>query len=136
MMSPSTASRRPPIILAETEAERLSALALQMEHRSPFAASLLLDEIERAELRPDAEVPADVVRMRSTVVFFDDSHGTTRTVQVVYPTEADVAAGRISVMAPVGAGLIGLAAGQSIRWPDRDGRERSLRILRVLPPSD
>lgn len=136
MMSPSTASRRPPIILAETEAERLSALALQMEHRSPFAASLLLDEIERAELRPDAEVPADVVRMRSTVVFFDDSHGTTRTVQVVYPTEADVAAGRISVMAPVGAGLIGLAAGQNIRWPDRDGRERSLRILRVLPPSD
>lgn len=134
-MSPSTASKRPPIILAESEAERLSALALQMEDRAPFAANLLLDEIERAELRPDAEVPDDVVRMRSTVVFFDDSHGTTRTVQLVYPTEADVAAGRISVMAPVGAGLIGLAAGQNIRWPDRDGRERSLRILRVLPPS-
>ena len=34
-------------------------------------------------------------------------------------------------MTPVGAGLIGLREGQSILWPDRDGRERELAIIRV-----
>ena len=36
---------RPPIILRETDAERLSNLASQMEAKAPLAASLLLDEI-------------------------------------------------------------------------------------------
>jgi regulator of nucleoside diphosphate kinase len=31
----------------------------------------------------------------------------------------------------VGAGLIGLAQGQVIDWPDRDGKARALRVVRV-----
>ena len=34
-------------------------------------------------------------------------------------------------MTPIGAGLIGLAEGQSIAWPDREGRVRLLRVLKV-----
>jgi regulator of nucleoside diphosphate kinase len=37
----------------------------------------------------------------------------------------------ISVLTLVGAGLIGLSAGQSILWPKQDGRKRSLTVLRV-----
>jgi hypothetical protein len=44
---------RPPIVLRETEAERPSNLASQMEAKVPLAAGLLLDEIERAEIRAD-----------------------------------------------------------------------------------
>jgi regulator of nucleoside diphosphate kinase len=53
---------------------------------------------------------------------------------LVYPAEADIEAGRISILTPVGAGLIGLAEGASILWPDRDGHERRLRIIAVTPP--
>ena len=49
----------------------------------------------------------------------------------VGPDEADIAAGRISIMTPVGAGLIGLREGQSILWPHRGGETRVLRILKV-----
>lgn len=126
---------RPTIIMAETDAERLSALALQMEQSSPLAAGMLLDEIERAEIRPDVEIPDDVVRMHSTVQFVDDAHRQRRTVLLVYPSEADIAVGKISILTPVGAGLIGLRAHQQIRWPDRDGHERPLRILKVKPPT-
>lgn len=126
-----TASARPPLVLSETDAERLSALAMQNEAAHPATAGLLLDEIERAQVRADHRVPADVVGMNSTVEFLDEAHGEPRTVRLVYPHEADIAAGRISIMTPVGAALIGLKAGQSILWPDRVGETRVLRILKV-----
>jgi regulator of nucleoside diphosphate kinase len=126
---------RPHIIIADTEAEQLSALALQMEHAAPLAAGLLLEEIDRAEIRPDGDMPDNVVRMRSIVQFEDDAHGARRTVLLVYPSEADIAAGKISVLTPVGAGLIGLSTDQEIQWPDRDGHERALRILKVRQPA-
>lgn len=135
MPSREDAVARPNIIMAETEVERLSTLALQMEPAAPLAADMLLREIERAEVRPDADMPGDVVRMRSTVRFEDDAHGAARSVLLVYPKEADIEAGKISVLSLVGAGLIGLAVGQSIQWPDRDGHQRALRILKVEPPA-
>lgn len=134
MPSATRAHARPKVILGETDAERLSALALQMEPSAPFAAGLLLGEIDRAEIQPDAIVPADVVQMHSTVAFIDETHGKRRTVLLVFPNEADIGAGKISVVTPVGAGLIGLTAGDEILWPNRDGQERSLRILRATPP--
>lgn len=130
-----TAPARPKIVLAESEAARLSTLAVQMEQASPLAADLLLEEIERAEVLPDRQVPASVVRMGSVVEFLDEAHDVQRTVQLVYPDDADITTGRISVLTPVGAGLIGLSAGADILWPDREGRERRLRILSVTQPS-
>ncbi|MBU1377729.1 MAG: nucleoside diphosphate kinase regulator [Alphaproteobacteria bacterium] len=126
-----TPSARPALVLSETDAERLSALALQNEAAHPVTAGLLLDELERAQVRADRRVPADVIGMNSTVEFVDEGHGQARTVQLVYPDQADITAGRISIMTPVGAGLIGLKEGQSILWPDRGGETRVLRILKV-----
>jgi regulator of nucleoside diphosphate kinase len=134
-MSPSAREpARPPIILAETDAERLSALALQAEHASPEIAHLLLEEIERADIRRDPEVPDHVVRMHSIVQFVDGAHGRNRTVVLVYPSEADIALGKVSILTHIGSGLIGLGANQQIRWPGRDGRERLLSIVQVKPP--
>ena len=58
--------------------------------------------------------------------------GADRTVELVYPRDADISAGRVSILTPVGAGVIGLRTGQSILRPDRDGRERKLTIVKVL----
>ena len=58
--------------------------------------------------------------------------GADRTVELVYPRDADISAGRVSILTPVGAGVIGLRTGQSILWPGRDGRERKLTIVKVL----
>lgn len=126
-------TKRPKIILRKSDAERLTTLALSAEDRVPDVARLLLEELERAEVRDDAKAPAGVVCMNSTVRFVDEAHGEVRTVQLVYPHEADISTNRISVLTPVGAGLIGLSPGQSILWPDRQGRRRELRILEVRP---
>lgn len=132
---PSQATQsRPRILLRQSDADRLSDLALRIEAANPTLAGLILGEIERAQVRHDAKVPPGVVGVGSTVEFVDEAHGESRTVELVWPGEADIEAGRISVMTPVGAGLIGLAEGQSILWPDRDGKKRALRVVRVMAP--
>lgn len=124
----------PPIILGKTDADRLADLATRLETSNEALADLLMGEIERADVREDKDVPAKIVRMHSIVEFVDEAHGAARSIQLVYPSEADIAADRVSVLTPVGAGLIGLAPGQTIVWPDREGRTRRLRIVSVQNP--
>jgi regulator of nucleoside diphosphate kinase len=125
------ADDHPPLTLSADDEERLSSLAVAMARRSPEVTRLLLGEIDRARLVPPDEVPADVVAMHSHVEYRDEATGTVRRVELVYPHEADIAQGRVSVLTPVGAGLLGLAAGRTILWPTQDGRERRLTVLRV-----
>jgi regulator of nucleoside diphosphate kinase len=73
--------------------------------------------------------------MNSQIDFVDEGTGKRRTVQLVYPRHADLAEGKLSILTPVGAGLIGMSAGCSIRWPDRNGLERLLRVVGVTPPA-
>lgn len=130
-MSSTKAAKRPPIHMIDTEADTLTSLAIGVEERLPQVSELLLGEIARATIHPAARIPADVVTMHATVEFIDEASGATRTVQLVYPKHADIAAGRVSILTPVGAGLIGLREGQSILWPDRDGHRRTLTIVKV-----
>ena len=97
----------------------------------PPAAPGLIQEIGRAKMHGADRIPADVVTMHSTVRFTHSASGKDYSYKLVYPKDADIAAGRISILTPVGAGLIGLREGQSILWPDRDGNERSLAITSV-----
>lgn len=126
-----TPADRPSLHLIDTEADSLAGLALGAEHRIPAVAAMLLAEIERAEIHAAADLPAGVVTMRSTVEFVDEGTGASRIVQLVFPPDADIAAGKISILTPIGAGLIGLSEGQSILWPDREGHQRRLRIVKV-----
>lgn len=125
------AGRRPAIHMIDSEAETLANMAVAAEERVPQVSELLLEEIERATLYKAARIPSDVVTMLSSVEFVDEANGTTRTVQLVYPKEADIDAGRVSILTLVGAGLIGLREGQSILWPGRDGHRRLLTITKV-----
>jgi regulator of nucleoside diphosphate kinase len=133
----SSASSRPPIHLLHRESDLLGDLALQLEHRFPVVSAMLLTEIERAELHTPDTLPADAVTIGAEVEFVDESSGNVRRVRIVMPAEADIEAGRISVLTPIGAGLIGLTTGQSIDWPDLEGREHRIRTLSVRqPPRD
>lgn len=127
--------RRPSIHMIDREADALADLAVSVERRMPQVSALLIDEISRAAIHSAAEIPRDIVTMSSHVDFIDEASGATRSIQLVYPHEADIDAGRISILTPIGAGLIGLRRGQSIRWPDRDGRERALSVVAVSQPA-
>lgn len=127
------ARAKPPLIVGDADHRHLVSLALAMEKSSPDVSERLLAELDRAKVVPQRKVPADTVQMGSTVLFSTDSAGERR-VTLVLPGEADINAGRISVMTPIGAALIGLTTGQSIRWQARDGREQKIAVLSVEQP--
>jgi regulator of nucleoside diphosphate kinase len=118
--------------MIDREADTLTELALGKEEQLPQICALLLGEIDRAIIHTADRVPDGVVTMGSVVTFADEASDATRTVQLVYPGDADISAGRISILTPIGAGLIGLSKGQSITWPDRDGHKRILSIVDVV----
>ena len=125
---------RPPLHLLAAESDMVASLALQAEHRQPVVAAMLLEEIERAELHEPETLPPEAVTIGSEVDFVDTKSGQVRTVELVFPADANIAAGRISILTPMGAALYGLTSGQSIDWPDLDGNARTISILRVRQP--
>jgi len=116
------------LILSKTDFENLSALTNLAKKE---LAELLEEELGRASLVADDRLPADVVSMNSTVSFEDLESGKTSTVTLVYPPEANIEAGKISVLTPVGSALIGLRVGQVIRWPFPNGKKKELKVLSV-----
>ncbi|AJR26861.1 MULTISPECIES: nucleoside diphosphate kinase regulator [unclassified Sphingobium] len=125
----------PSVNLIDSEAESLTNLALGAANSMPQVSELLLGEIARAQTHRVERIPPDVVTMHSSVEFIDEASGIERTVQIVYPAQADIGAGQISILTPIAAGLIGLREGQSISWPDREGRKRRLTIVKVTQPT-
>ncbi|MFK3650077.1 nucleoside diphosphate kinase regulator [Lysobacter enzymogenes] len=118
----------PPLIVSRLDCERLEELL-----ESPQAAGLdtrgLRRELERAQLREPAQMPADAITMNSVIRFRDEDSGEEREATLVYPRDADGSAQRISILAPVGTALLGLRVGASIQWPLPGGRHVSLRVL-------
>jgi len=123
----------PDIVIGKSEQRQLTTLALGGTGHSAEVADSLLYELDRAEVLPDFLVPPDAVRMGSQVRY-RTTGGDERTVELVYPAQADIDRGRVSVLTPIGAALIGLRLGQSITWLTRDGRKEMLTVLGVVPP--
>lgn len=90
----------------------------------------LEEELVRSVPVATAEVPADVVTMHSRVAVRDLDAGTSRTYTLVFPREADLPSGRLSVLAPLGTALLGYRVGDEIEWA-MPGGTRRVRIESV-----
>jgi regulator of nucleoside diphosphate kinase len=121
----------PPITLNAADFDRLQRLAHAAADRFPRTADFLAREIARAKVVDGTDILPGIVTMGSEVEFRDDTTGKVRRVTLAYPDAADIDAGRISVLTPIGAALIGLSVGQSIEWQTPAGGWRSLTVLGV-----
>ncbi len=123
----------PPITMTRIDVERLSALVAQ-HATGAFAAVArqLQGEMARARVVPSERVPPDLVTMNSLVVYEDERTGERREMVLVYPRDEDPARGRISILSPTGAALIGLSVGQSIDWPMPDGRTARFKVVSIV----
>jgi regulator of nucleoside diphosphate kinase len=128
-----TARPLPEIIVSNSDYARLTGLANAALERLPDIADELLAELDRATVVADESLPDNIVRMGSIVEF--RTGGERKRVTLVFPTEADIAAGRVSILTPLGTALIGLAKGGSIMWTGRDGRSHELTVLAVEQPA-
>jgi len=124
----------PPISLRMRDAARLRNIAEAASEKYPQTTDFLAREIDRAEILPDSQLLPGLVTMDSEVTFRDDISMQERSMTLVYPEAADVDAGKISILTPIGAALIGLSVGQTIEFQTPGGRWRSLTVLKVHQP--
>lgn len=121
---------KPPITLSRIDLERIEALLERAPATEAANLAALRAELDRAEVVEPTAIPPQIVTMNSTVTFEDENDGEKLTLTLVYPSAAG-APGTVSIMAPVGSALLGLAQGQTIDWPTPDGRKRRLRVLEI-----
>lgn len=132
--------QRPEILMTAHDHGRLRQL-LAAWPRSAGDSDFLSEELDRAEVVAPAEIGHGVATMYSYLEFADDVTDRITRAILVYPGEEDPARGRIGVLSPLGAALIGLTEGQSIRWRLPGGGWRGLTLRRVFfqawrgPPS-
>ena len=72
-------------------------------------------ELERAEIVAPDTVPPDVITMNSRAELLDLDTSERMEFTLVFPREADFEAGKISVLAPVGTGMLGRRVGDSFQ---------------------
>jgi len=135
LSSTANKGRKPAITISQSDYDKLVRLADANAHNNPNVSEELLSELDRARIVPDHKLADKIVRMGSTVAYETDS-GERLSVTLVYPAEADIAQGRISILTPIGTALIGLSAGQSIDWTARDAKRHRLTITSVGSPVD
>ena len=130
-------SQLPPIVVSSRDFNRLEQLLDSPGLRRHPAAIALMEELNRADILPPDQIPDGLVTMHSTVECEDEIAGGKHVLTLVYPHEANVDSGQVSVLAPVGSALLGLSLGQSIDWNAPDGRPLRLRVtaIRYQPES-
>ncbi|MCL2916674.1 nucleoside diphosphate kinase regulator [Shewanella litorisediminis] len=96
------------------------------------AGKLALEaELGRAEVRASRDMPANVVTMNSEVRFTVSSSEEEFCLKLVYPKDVSAKGDTLSILAPVGSALLGLAQGDEMDWPRPGGGTTRVRIEEV-----
>lgn len=91
----------------------------------------LASELTRAQIVEPSDIPSNVITMNSKVLLRDLDTSEDETYSLVFPGDADVASGAISVLAPIGTGILGYKEGDVVEWPVPAGKRR-IKIEKIL----
>jgi len=91
----------------------------------------LQEELDHAKIVSSSDIPKDVITMNSQVCLVDQSTQKEEVFTLVFPQDADISQGRISVLAPIGTAMLGYRVGQVFQWKVPVG-ERTLKVKEIL----
>jgi regulator of nucleoside diphosphate kinase len=133
-MKKTTTVQHRQIVITEFDLERLQRLIEEMEE-FPARDNRYLDELSeellRAEVVAPEEIPPQVITMNSRVRLQDLDSKAELEYTLVFPPEANLDQGKISVLAPVGMAMIGYRVGDTISWKVPAGLKR-LKVKKIL----
>jgi regulator of nucleoside diphosphate kinase len=96
----------------------------------------IAEVLDDAIVVPADAVPVHIAALHREIVLRDTESGMTRRITLCLPTDSEPAAGRVSVLSPVGMSVIGRPAGFLARWRCPDGEERTAELAAVRHNSD
>ncbi len=106
------------IHLSDTDYRKLAGILASMKRKGNLRAPhlrTLQEELTSAVIVPEGEVPEEIVGMGSTVQYRNSLTGAVASATLVFPAEADADKGKVSVLAPLGAALIGETVNTEVR---------------------
>jgi regulator of nucleoside diphosphate kinase len=122
----------PPITISAMDYARLTWIATPGVNRQlDPVIEMLAGELGRAVIAAPGAIRPDVVTMHSEVEYQDDVTGEVHRITLVYPGQEKPDAGRVSILTPVGAALLGLSEGQTMEWQVPVGGRRGVTVRRV-----
>jgi regulator of nucleoside diphosphate kinase len=123
--------RDTPIVVTTRDLERLERLLDSLPADASSEKEALQAELARAQVVEPHRIPPNVVTMNSTVRFSFKESGEEFRLTLVYPKDTEAKPDRISILAPVGIALLGLAVGDEIEWPNLAGGLSTVRVIDV-----
>lgn len=109
----------PRIYICQSDANRLNRL-LNSPHllrgTDGTVPERLKRELARAAIVPDWELPDTVIALNSTVELENLTHNEVDQFTLVWPDQANIDEGKISILAPLGVGMIGFKVGDKFKW--------------------
>ena len=122
------------IYITEQDMKRLRQLILEVKYSDYRGSKYLEDltgELDRGAVVASKSVPPDVITMNSRVELVDLETGESMVYTLVFPQDADLVQGKISVLAPIGTAMLGYRVGDVFSWQVPSG-ERRLKVEAIL----
>jgi len=122
------------IFITKFDKERLEELISVVDEFGKEDHQDLFDlkkELSRAKLISSEKIPSDVVTMNSKVALSDIDTSEEMTYTIVFPKDANIDEGKISVLAPMGTAMLGYRVGDIIEWQVPAGKRR-IKIEKIL----
>jgi regulator of nucleoside diphosphate kinase len=118
-----------------TRPDRDRLMKLTRTKANKLRWAMFIDELRReldgARVVEPKHISRDVVTMGSTVRFVDLQNDRREMYTLVYPDEADLSVGKLSVLSPLGTVLLGTRAGDVVRVASAAG-PRAVKIEAVV----
>ncbi len=122
--------------LSRHDINRLKPLLLQMEYRHgdalPIHLLRLASQMDVCNKVDPPKVPADVVTMNSRVLLQDPASKAKFEYELVFPIDAEPLEGRISVLTPMGAAMLGARLYQSVDVSTSSRRQKKLVVREIV----
>lgn len=109
--------------ITQADHDRLVSL-MKLRASEDAARAALAGTLRGATVIASEAMPPDTVTMNSLVRLTDPDTGDEATYALVFPADANVDRNRISVLAPLGAAMLGRTIGEVIEMPTRGGSRR------------
>ena len=122
------------IFVTEHDRRRLTELlsvAGAFNYRDRNDLKSLEAELQRAKVVESRDVPKNVVTMNTRLRFVDLDDRSETEVTLVFPNDANISEGKMSVLSPIGTALLGYAKGDVIEWTVPSGTRR-IQIADIL----
>lgn len=119
------------IYLTQFDVQRLNDKLAELDSATRKGLKGLEQELDRARVVDSREIPANVVTMNTRLEYRDLEDDSLMEVTLVFPEDADIHQGKMSVFSPIGTALLGFAEGDALEWSTPGGARR-IQITRIL----